>query len=423
MINKIQLRGVGVNSLKSSIKYVMKYTDDTKNGGPFLSSLSKKSTTSVKQYAEIFERKIEKLRQKNQKNIYAFCSLSFSHADSKKLTDEEALEIARKFYLEEAFPGDRHFILTVENDKEHKHVHAIIGLTDFKTKKVFNKFVEFQPICSKFENLYNLEKVERSPAKKPSPFSAAPNTKKIEERKKEKTIKNDIKENVSLAFLSSNTFDDFMKELQENEISLIPTMNSAGLCGLCFEKNGEIFKGSQIGYSAKLIKEKYQNTKGFKSYVDFCKVNRKEINETKSLITDKVDVNKKIFLGKNFEDLGDKVIYKETKKVAYYRKENSIQFETSNLKNVSQAVKEMKQRNKDCCLKVNSQNESFRRNVWIACVQNQVDFTDDLYSASKSDYEFAIKNCFNEEAKQKLIEEYKSKLEEEEKEKRKFKYK
>ena len=72
-----------------------------------------------------------------------------------------------------------------------------------------------------------------------------------------------------------------------------------------------------------------------------------EINETKSLITDKVYVNKKIFLGKNFEDLGDKVIYKETKKVAYYRKENSIQFETSNLKNVSQAVKEMKQRNKE----------------------------------------------------------------------------
>ncbi|MBN0789080.1 hypothetical protein JTM05_41265, partial [Pseudomonas aeruginosa] len=93
-------------------------------------------------------------------------------------------------------------------------------------------------------------------------------------------------------------------------------------------KNGEIFKGSQIGYSAKLIKEKYENTKGFKSYVDFCKANRKEINETKSLITDKVDVNKKIFLGKNFEDMGDKVIYKETKKVAYYRKENSIQFET-----------------------------------------------------------------------------------------------
>ncbi|WP_153606452.1 relaxase/mobilization nuclease domain-containing protein, partial [Pseudomonas aeruginosa] len=178
MINKIQLRGQGVNSLKSSIKYIMKYTEDEKNGGPFLSSLSKMSTTSVKQYAEIFERKIEKLRQKNQKNTYAFCSLSFSHADSKKLTDEEALEIARKFYLEEAFPGDRHFILTVENDKEHKHVHAIIALTDFKTKKVFNKFVDFQPICSKFEEKYNLEKVERSPAKKPSPFSPAPNTKK-----------------------------------------------------------------------------------------------------------------------------------------------------------------------------------------------------------------------------------------------------
>ena len=128
-------------------------------------------------------------------------------------------------------------------------------------------------------------------------------------------------------------------------------------------------------------------------------------------------------MGKNFEDLGDKVIYKETKKVAYYRKENSIQFETSNLKNVSQAVKEMKQRNKDCCLNVKSENENFKRNVWIACVQNQVDFVKDLYTPSQRDYEIAIKNCFNEEVKQKLIEEYKSKFEEKEKEKRKFKYK
>lgn len=423
MINKIKLRGGQLNSLKSSIRYIMKYTEDAENGGPFLSSIPKKSTTSQKDYIKIVDKKFEKLRQKGQKNTYAFCSLSFSHADSKKLTDKGALEIARKFYLEEAFPGDRHFILTVENDKEHKHVHAIIGLTDFNTKKVFYKFVDFQPICSKFEEKYNLEKVERSPAKKPSPFSPAPNTKKIEERKGEKAIKNDIKENVSIAFLEAQTFDEFLESLQESEISLIPTMNSAGLCGLCFEKNGEIFKGSQIGYSAKLIKEKYENTKGFKSYVDFCKANRKEINETKSLITDKVDVNKKIFLGKNFEDMGDKVIYKETKKVAYYRKENSIQFETSNLKNVSQAVKEMKQRNKDCCLNVKSENENFKRNVWIACVQNQVDFVKDLYTPNAKDYEIAIKNCFNEEAKQKLIEEYKSKFEEEQKEKRKFKYK
>lgn len=35
MINKIQLRGSQLNSLKSSIKYVMKYTDDEQNGGPF----------------------------------------------------------------------------------------------------------------------------------------------------------------------------------------------------------------------------------------------------------------------------------------------------------------------------------------------------------------------------------------------------
>ncbi|MCT7344195.1 hypothetical protein N5K55_36575 [Pseudomonas aeruginosa] len=80
----------------------------------------------------------------------------------------------------------------------------------------------------------------------------------------------------------------------------------------------------------------------------------------------------------------------------------------------------MKQRNKDCCLNVKSENENFKRNVWIACVQNQVDFVQDLYIPSQKDYEIAIKNCFNEEAKQKLIEEYKSKFKEEEKEKKKI---
>lgn len=408
MINKIKLRGNNRASTKSSLKYIRKYQGDPEKGGPSESSIGKREGTSEQKYQELFEKKMEGTRQKGQKNLYAFVSLSFSHADSKEMTDEKALEIAKDFYLNEAYPGSRHYEFTVENDKEHKHVHAMIGLTNLETKKVNNKFVDFKPIADKLEKKYGLEQVARTPFTPPTPFAPSSSTKKIEDRTGEKTKKNDLKESISSAFLGSDNFNDFLDNLKNHDVNFVPTANANGLCGATFEKNGEMFKGSQLGYAAGVIKAKYEGTQGYSQYVEFAKQNRLEMNKTKNMISGgEADVNKKIFLGKNFTDAGDKVLYKDTNKIAYKRKSaNEITFETSNLKNVSQAVKEMKQRNKDCVLNTNTKSEQHRKNIWIAAKQNDAAVNPDMYQPSKNDYQFAIKNCFNEKAKEKLQNEF-----------------
>ena len=60
------------------------------------------------------------------------------------------MEIAKEFYLKEGL-GDknRHYVFTVERDTDHAHVHAAIHLTDLESKRVSNKFVNYNPIAWK----------------------------------------------------------------------------------------------------------------------------------------------------------------------------------------------------------------------------------------------------------------------------------
>lgn len=416
MINKIKLRGANQNSLKSSLKYIRKYQHDENNGGPVYTSIPKKATSTEEEYSKVFVRKLEKTRQKNQKNLYAFASLSFSHADSKRLTDEEALEIAKEFYLNEAYDPDRHFHFTVENDKEHKHVHAIIGLTNIKTKKVNNKFVDFQPIADKLEKKYNLEKVARnSPA--PSPYTSAPNTKKIEDRTGEQSLKSGLKDSVSTAFLISDTFDDFLKNLKQLGVDLIPNVNATDMYGVCFDKDGEFFKGSEIGYAARVVNNKFKKTKGYKEYVDFAIANRSENQIAKDLIAEKMNKeNKKFKLGRNFIFEGNKVLHRENKKLAYTKIEKgNYTIHDNNLKTITQAVKEMHASGTQK-ITTHSDNKSYKRNVWIVCKQNNIEVAD-FYTPRESDYLFAIKNCFDENQKEALTKEMKERFKERKKNK------
>ncbi|MBA4288177.1 MAG: hypothetical protein C0439_04250 [Pseudomonas sp.] len=411
-INKIQLRGGNPASQKSSLKYIRKHQGDPKNGGAYDSSIKKKTGTSEARYAEIFNRKMEGTRQKGQKNTYAFCSLSFSHADSKKLTDEQALEIAKDFYLNEAYPGNRHYHMTVENDKEHKHVHAIVGLTNLDTKKVNNKFVDFKPISEKIEAKYGLEKVARPKIEKPSPLATAPNTRKIEERTGKKTNKNDLKESVASAFLGSENFSQFIDNLQSHGVEFVPTTNSAGLSGASFEKDGEMFKGSQIGCSAAAIKEKFEKTKGFAQYIDFSKSVQSKINEERNLFNNAEGKKPKKFThNKNFFQRGNEVLHKDTEKVAYEKvNENQFIIKDFNMKTILQAAKEMNSKFPDEEITTNAKNEKYRKNLWTICKQNGFACSD-FYEPTKSDYEFAIKNCFDEKQKEKLQKELKDKIE------------
>jgi hypothetical protein len=219
--------------------------------------------------------------------------------------------------------------------------------------------------------------------------------------------------------MSSIDFNEFVENLEAYRVEFIPTTNSGGLSGASFLKDGEMFKGSQLGYPAATIKEKYKSTKGYKQFIDFYDNYKKKNEETIFYCSDKSNkINKAFYLNKNFTEKGNQVFHKNTMKKAYTREDDRIIVHDKNLKTVNQAVKDFISQRPNAIIGTESANEDFKRNIWIVCKQNDFAISD-FYKPKKTDYEFAIRNCLNEEQKKKLTNEMNETYKDEEKIKKK----
>ena len=185
MINRVRSRPGGYKyGVSNTVKYQLKLKP-TEDDDSFDSSIPRIESETDWQYAKRVERIFEAARVPNQKQLYQHNTLSFHPDESKELTNKQIMEIAKEFYLKEGL-GDksRHYVFTVERDTKHAHVHAAIHLTDLESKRVSNKFVNYNPIAEKLENKYGLYNEHR----KPSPF----NNQEPEQDNKKK-FKDDLK--------------------------------------------------------------------------------------------------------------------------------------------------------------------------------------------------------------------------------------
>ena len=83
----------------------------------------------------------------------------------------------------------------------------------------------------------------------------------------------------------------------------------------------------------------------------------------------------------------------------------------TNLKTISQAIKELNATNEGGAINTSSKNKQYQRNIWIVCKQNNIEVAD-FYTPRESDYLFAIKNCFDENQKEALTKEMKERFKE-----------
>lgn len=152
MINKIRIRTGGyTRGVSNSVKYIMK-TKPTEESDSLDSSIPKADDESDQEYANRVESVFESCRVKNQKNLYQHNTLSFHPTEADNLSNAQMIEIAKELYLKEGMGNkNRHHIFVVERDKEHPHVHALIHLTDLDSKRVHNKFIDYNPISEKLE--------------------------------------------------------------------------------------------------------------------------------------------------------------------------------------------------------------------------------------------------------------------------------
>lgn len=396
---KIRTRHQGA---RFTVKYIQKYAKP----GSMRSTIPKFEGSTDWDFANLVDKKFEQGRAKGQKRLYLHVMAGFHPSDSHK-TDEELLDIVEES-LQIAMPGKRHFVMAVERNTAHPHVHVVVGLRSLDTKRVHRDFVDYIEIGKELEIKHGLYNADRS--EKPSPYAPAPNTVQIERRTGKKSLKNDIKDKVATALETAADTATFLDTLDAFGVQILPGLNASGLYGASFALDGEIFKGSQLNISAKKIKDKFSADPFFillmqdaekkaKAYAD---KNTLEANGSKPTLATNL---RNRTLDKHFESADDKTyFYKNTNKKAfnYDAEKNAVAFDHSNYKNIKAGMQKMIENG---AAKIEaSGSDRFKRQAWTVAIQNGYAMAD-FYQPSLNDYEQALKTCMNEKQREKIKEE------------------
>jgi len=396
---KIRTRHTGA---RFTVKYIQKYAKP----GSMRSTIPKFENTSDWDYAKLVDKKFEQARAKGQERLYLHQIVAFHPSDSHK-TDEELLDIAEES-LGLAMKGKRHFVMAVERDKPHPHVHIVVALRSLDTKRVHRDFVDYIEIGKELEIKHGLYNADRQ--QKPSPYAPAPNTVQIERRTGQKSLKNDLKGKVATALETAGDTASFLDTLDAFGVQILPGLNAGGLYGASFALDGEIFKGSQLNISAKKIKDKFSADPFFillmqdaeKKAKAYAEKNTLEANGSKPDLATNL---RNRTLDKHFESADDKTyFYKNTNKKAfnYDAEKNAVAFDHSNYKNIKAGMQKMIENG---AAKIEaSGSDRFKRQAWIVGIQNGYPMAD-FYQPTLDDYEQALKTCMNEKQREKIKEE------------------
>ena len=361
MINRVRSRPGGYKyGVSNTVKYQLKLKP-TEDDDSFDSSIPRIESETDWQYAKRVERIFEAARVPNQKQLYQHNTLSFHPDESKELTNKQIMEIAKEFYLKEGL-GDksRHYVFTVERDTKHAHVHAAIHLTDLESKRVSNKFVNYNPIAEKLENKYRLYNEHR----KPSPY----NNQEPEQDNKKK-FKDDLKSLMK----TTSTASGFLVAADAAGYEIIHNGNSA----YSFQKDGETFKASDLGMSYKSLKARFGDDPEFPATL--ARLNRKprESGPVGSLsgpqFQSAQDYDKKQKKMNRVLDLrfdtadGQSYKWNDSNREAFIYENNSATFYTTSptaIKAGFQRIAENAKNEKDKEMYLTGTND-FKRNAWL----------------------------------------------------------
>lgn len=391
----------------ATVRYIQKHVKDSSS---MRSTIPKFEDTSDSEYAQLVERKFEKGRAKNQQRLYFHKIVAFHPSDSHK-TDSELLDIAEEA-LKISMPGKRHYVMSIERNTAHPHVHICVALRSLDTKLVHRDFVDYIEIGKALEikhRLYNADRVD-----KPSPYAPASNTVQIERKTGSKTIKNDMKESIGYVFENAQDTAEFITQLEELNILVLPNLNSSGVSGLSFEKEGEIFKGSQLNFPIKKIKARFESDPFFTQLMKYSAEKNQSILEKQSLESagEKRGIARKYAnrtIDKHFLSNDEKTyFFKDTNKIAFThdREINQVNFASSNFKSIKAGAQKILETGTAVSVPSTCRAE-FKRQAWLVCKLNNYPVTD-FYEPTEVDFEKALKLVKDEKEKERLKQELKS---------------
>lgn len=217
--------------------------------------------TSNEDYAKLGAKKCEqvnkKYRSKNGRTqeVEGLHEVISFHTDDK-ITPEMARDLALSVWRDVLDIDNHRHRWAVHTDTDEIHVHLSWNKRDNKGKiySQKNDYLMFEKACHELEVKHGLKVVENRKFLKPGmPTNPqGPNEYRLENRgiKSEKTK---FKEAVNAATDKAMTASEFLEFLDADGYTLITNSNNA----FSLEKEGQIFKASEIGASYKLLKARF----------------------------------------------------------------------------------------------------------------------------------------------------------------------
>ena len=217
--------------------------------------------TSIKDYVRLGVKKCEQVNNKYEKSTGRKQDVKGLHEmisfdASDKISPEKAAELALGVWREVLDIDNHRHRWAVHTDTKQIHVHLIWNKRD-NAGKVFDKkndYELFEKACHQAELKHGLKEVKNRKYLKPDmPTNPQSSNEWRYEKKGKKSEKTLFKEAVTSATDKAMTAGEFLEFLDADGYTLINNGNNA----YSLEKDGQIFKASDVGASYKLLKARF----------------------------------------------------------------------------------------------------------------------------------------------------------------------
>ena len=249
-------------------------------------------TGTTQEFIEFLAKKIDKSCKGKQRNTSFHEMVSFDPSD--KITPEQALAIAKELYSD-THGLNREHAFAVHTDTKQIHVHFIWAPRDFNNK-IYNQFDDYLIIEQKLTELekkHGLLQVTNRKSLNPD-LETKPQESRNEKALEVRGIKShkkQFKSEIEKAFIGVTTTTAFLANLHKQGFDIIPNGQNA----YSLEKEGQVFKASELGIQHSKLKNKLQEQHQFSELMEHYSKKARRYNEELNLSTNE-DVE---FLKKN----------------------------------------------------------------------------------------------------------------------------
>ncbi|OJT30481.1 relaxase [Pseudomonas sp. FSL W5-0203] len=342
-------------------------------------SEEKFDNTSMEEYAEFGAKKFRQVNNKYQsktgrtQEIEAVHEIISFHTDDK-VSPEIARDLALTVWRNVLDLDNRKHRWAVHTDTDEIHVHLVWNKRDNKgnlyTKH--NDFALFEKACQEIEEEYGLKVVENRKSLNPGmPTSPKPSNEYRLENRGIKSEKKKFKEAVNAVTEMAITAGEFLEFLHADGFTLITNGNNA----YSMEKDGQIFKASEVGASYKALKARFGDDPLFSDTLASLGVKTAPIREMGSVggdfhdeqssITEKRIKKSNRVLDTRFDTPdGHDFYYKGTNKKAFEYSDRTATFNTTSPMAIKAGLQKLTESGKPQTLHLTGTHD-FKRNAWL----------------------------------------------------------